>query len=193
MISKLNKIPTITPEMVEELKMRLGNSILPPDELQTNSVEDLLSYGVSVESLKNISDYWINNYDFTAFNQHLESLPHFTASTNQLDQLHFLHYPPRDESIKSTPLLLVHGWPGSFLEFTLDLIPLLQNQDPSLEIIVPSLPGFAFSSPPKSTNFGVYEIAKTLNYLMVNLLGFGSGYIAQGGGISLTKNLSVTI
>ena len=49
---------------------------------------------------------------------------------------------------KAIPLMLLHGWPGSFVEF-LDIIPILAaSKAPAFHLIVPSLPGFGFSSPP---------------------------------------------
>lgn len=84
------------------------------------------------------------------------------------------------------PVILLHGWPGSFLEF----LPLLQifreEYIPSTlpyHFIVPSMPGYAFSSgPPLDRNFTVFDVARIFNKLM-NDLGFGSGYVAQGGDI----------
>jgi microsomal epoxide hydrolase len=81
---------------------------------------------------------------------------------------------------------LLHGWPGSFLEF-LPILSIIKWQFTPATLpyhfIVPSLPGYAFSSPPPlNKNFGIQDIAQLMNQLMLNL-GFGSGYVAQGGDI----------
>lgn len=84
------------------------------------------------------------------------------------------------------PLLCLHGWPGNFLEFYSILEILTQRYTPETlpyHIVVPSLPGYAFSSPPPLTrNFQLQNIASIMNTLMIDL-GFGNGYAVQGGDI----------
>lgn len=86
----------------------------------------------------------------------------------------------------ATPIVLLHGWPGSFIEFLGILKLLTERYSPSTlpyHVIVPSLPGWGFSSkPPLDKDFRCDELADVINGLMVNL-GFGSGYVAQGGDI----------
>jgi microsomal epoxide hydrolase len=81
---------------------------------------------------------------------------------------------------------MLHGWPGSFLEFLQILSILKDRYTPETlpyHIVVPSLPGYAFSSkPPLDKDFRVEDVARIINTLMVQL-GFGSGYVAQGGDI----------
>lgn len=84
------------------------------------------------------------------------------------------------------PIILTHGWPGSFLEF-LPILSLMREQyTPETlpyHLIVPSVPGYAFSAPPPlDKDFDTEIVAQLLNQLMLNL-GFGSGYVAQGGDI----------
>lgn len=86
----------------------------------------------------------------------------------------------------ATPILLLHGWPGSFLEF-LPIISLVKShytpETLPYHLNVPSLPGYAFSSPPPlDRDFRVEDIARVMNQLMLDL-GFGSGYVVQGGDI----------
>lgn len=95
------------------------------------------------------------------------------------------------------PLIFLHGWPGSILEF-LGMLTVIKKQYPNPEdlpyhIIVPSLPGYAFSSsPPIDRDFKADNMAPVMNALMV-ALGFGSGYIAQGGdlGSFIARQLGV--
>jgi microsomal epoxide hydrolase len=81
---------------------------------------------------------------------------------------------------------MLHGWPGSFLEFLPIMQILMKKYTPSTlpyHIIVPSLPGYAFSSPPShDRDFQLQDVARILNNLMIQL-GFGTGYVAQGGDI----------
>lgn len=84
------------------------------------------------------------------------------------------------------PLLCLHGWPGNFLEFYSILEILTQRYTPETlpyHIVVPSLPGYAFSSPPPLTrDFQLQNIASIMNTLMIEL-GFANGYAVQGGDI----------
>lgn len=84
------------------------------------------------------------------------------------------------------PVVMLHGWPGSFLEFLKILSLLKERYTPETlpyHVVVPSLPGYAFSDkPPLDKDFGIRDISRIVNSLMVQL-GFGGGYIAQGGDI----------
>jgi len=83
------------------------------------------------------------------------------------------------------PIVFLHGWPGSFLEF-IDILSTLKAryspQDLPYHIIVPSLPGYTFSQIPLDKNFKTEDMASMMHTLMVGL-GFGSGYVVQGGDI----------
>ena len=99
-------------------------------------------------------------------------------------QVHFLVI--FSESENAIPALMLRGWPGSFLEF-LPILRLLMNKyTPSTlpyHIIVPSLPGYAFSSPPSlDCDFRLEDIAQIFDQLMVQL-GFSNGYAVQGGDV----------
>ncbi|CEJ82070.1 hypothetical protein VHEMI02161 [[Torrubiella] hemipterigena] len=88
------------------------------------------------------------------------------------------------ERTDATPVLLLHGWPGSVLEF-MEMVELLKTKytpaDLPYHVIVPSWPGFEFSSSPQiDTDFGTHDVARIFDKLMAQL-GLGSGYIAQGG------------
>jgi microsomal epoxide hydrolase len=98
--------------------------------------------------------------------------------------VHFVFMPSKRQD--AVPLLLLHGWPGSFLEF-LPMIDKLRKKygsnDLPYHIVVPSLPGYAFSSPPPlDKDFGIEDVARLMNQLMLNL-GYGAGYMAQGGDV----------
>ena len=82
-------------------------------------------------------------------------------------------------------MLLLHGWPGSFLEFLPLLSKLRQKYSPDelpYHIIVPSLPGYASSRPPLDKEFGIEDVARLMNDLMISL-GYGAGYMVQGGDV----------
>lgn len=128
----------------------------------------------------------------------LNSFPQYKMQVNDLDcdfDIHFVGL--FSEKPDAVPIILLHGWPGSFLEF-LPMLELLQTkytpQTLPYHIIVPSWPGYAFSSPPPlDRDFKTEDVARIFNKLMIQL-GFASGYVAQGGdlGSKLARILAVT-
>jgi pimeloyl-ACP methyl ester carboxylesterase len=90
--------------------------------------------------LKRLVGYWHDSYYWRMVQRRLNQFPHRTTSVEG-ERIHFIHM--RGDGSKP-PLLLVHGWPGSFLEFERLLGPLVADGH---DVVVPSLPGFAFSRP----------------------------------------------
>ncbi|KAI0128325.1 Alpha/Beta hydrolase protein [Xylariales sp. AK1849] len=145
-------------------------------------------YGIQHEWLINAKDYWLNNFDWRAEEEHINWFPNFTATVNDFSEdkvqlnIHFIAL--FSEKADAVPLVLYHGWPGSFMEFFPILRILTSKYTRSTlpyHIIVPSLPGYAFSSsPPHGSDFTIEDAALALDSLMRGL-GFSNGYIAQGG------------
>ena len=114
----------------------------------------------------------------------MNALPQFTLPI-QVDgfdtlEIHFVHQTsPRQDAI---PLVFIHGWPGHFHEVS-KILPLLTNPpsegEQAFHVIVPSIPGFGFSSNPSKKGFNLRKIAETFNQLMQSL-GYNE-YVAQGG------------
>ncbi|MET9260812.1 epoxide hydrolase [Amycolatopsis sp. NPDC004079] len=96
--------------------------------------------GVPVDWLREVASYWTTGYDWRAHEARLNEFPQFQTEIDGVD-LHFLHVPSSVSD--ATPLLLTHGWPNSFVEFA-TLIEHLSD----FHVVVPSLPGFGFSSAP---------------------------------------------
>jgi pimeloyl-ACP methyl ester carboxylesterase len=158
---------------VENLRERLRRTRWP--ERQT--VGDW-SQGVPLEYLQDLCRYWTDEYDFEAAAARLGGRPQFRVALDGLG-IHFLHVrSPHDNAL---PLVLTHGWPGSFVEF-LDVVePLTNPADPAdaFDVVVPSLPGYGFSDRPSSAGWGVQRIAMAWDELM-RVLGYHR-YGAQGG------------
>ncbi len=139
-------------------------------------------YGMPVASLRELAGYWRNTYDWRAHEAELNELDHFrTRLDGQL--VHFVH--ARSPHPDAFPLLLTHGWPGSIVEF-LDIIPMLTHPelhggDPAdaFHVVAPSLPGYGFSEPTRTTGWDVVRIARAFAELM-RRLGYDR-YGAQGG------------
>lgn len=140
------------------------------------------TFGPDDAWLRELCGNWLDGYDWRAVEARLNEQRHFTAAVDGLD-LHFIHRrSPRDDAL---PLILVHGWPGSFFEF-FDLIDPLADPDahgapdaPAFHVVVPSLPGYAFSRKPAAP-IGPRRMAGYLARLMTDELGY-DGYLAQGG------------
>jgi pimeloyl-ACP methyl ester carboxylesterase len=128
--------------------------------------------GVGIDDLKRLVAYWKNNYDWRKIEQRLNELPNFTTDVEG-ERIHFVHV--RGDNSRP-PVLLLHGWPGSFLEFERLLKPLATDGH---DVVVPSLPGFAFSKPITGV-IGPRRAAELMHALMVRLFG-EPRFIVQGG------------
>ncbi|MGI4730898.1 MAG: epoxide hydrolase family protein [Janthinobacterium lividum] len=128
--------------------------------------------GVGLVDLRRLVDHWLTRYDWRAQERRLNALPQFTAEV-QGQRLHFVHV--RGDGSRP-PLLLLHGWPGSFLEFEALIAPLVEDGH---DVVVPSLPGYAFSGRPASP-IGPKQTAELMHGLMVELFG-AARYLLQGG------------
>jgi epoxide hydrolase len=140
--------------------------------------------GVPAAYLRELAAYWANGYDWRAQEAALNAYPQFVTTIDGA-QLHFLHV--RSAEPGATPLLLLHGWPGSIVEFT-DLIgpltdPATHGGDPAgaFHLVIPSLPGYGFSGPLTETGWTDGRTAAALVELM-DRLGYHR-YGVQGGDV----------
>ena len=167
----------IPPEELGDLAERLAStrwpSVLPGPAWQR---------GVPVGYLRELAAYWQDGFDWRAQEAQLNSVPQYTT---QIDgqTIHFQHI--RSPEPHATPLLLLHGWPGSIVEFRHVTGPLSDPRthggDPAdaFDLIIPSLPGFGFSGPVTEPGWNSRRIAAALAELM-RRLGY-ERYGAQGG------------
>jgi epoxide hydrolase len=144
-----------------------------------------LRYGVSWDYMKALAKYWIEQYDWRKAEASLNRYPQFLARIGDYD-IHFYHVKGRGP--KPMPLILTHGWPGSVFEFLNAIGPLSDpasfggSPDDAFDVVVPSLPGFGFSSKPRGRPIGAPTVAALWNRLMTEVLGYPK-YGAQGGDI----------
>ena len=141
------------------------------------------AYGTDVGYLRGLLDHWRDGFDWRAQEALLNAVPQFKVPLHGID-LHYLHVSGNGPD--PLPLLLLHGWPGSVLEF-LELIPRLADParfggDPAdaFMVVAPSLPGFGLSFAPGQPRFSVEAIAACLAELMTGVLGYPR-FGAQGG------------
>jgi pimeloyl-ACP methyl ester carboxylesterase len=140
------------------------------------------SRGVPADYLRGLAEYWRTQYDWRRHESKLNEYPQFTTSIDG-QTLHFLHV--RSPEPDATPLVLLHGWPGSIVEF-IDLIGPLSNPrahggDPAdaFHVVVPSLPGHGFSRPLTNAAWSYKHMAEALTKLMERI-GY-ERYGVQGG------------
>ena len=129
--------------------------------------------GTSLAYLKDLVSYWHSGFDWRAQEARINRWPQYKVAMRGID-LHFIHAPGRGE--KPIPLLLMHGWPGSIVEFG-ELIPRLTEH---FTVVAPSLPGFTLSFSPGQPRFGTEEMADLFAELMSGVLGY-KRFAAQGG------------
>ncbi|MCK2241690.1 MULTISPECIES: epoxide hydrolase family protein [unclassified Crossiella] len=140
------------------------------------------SRGVPPDYLRALVEYWRTTYDWRAQEAALNEFPQFTTEIDG-QTVHFLHVTSAEPG--ATPLILLHGWPGSFVEFQ-DVIgpltdPVAHGGDPAdaFHLVIPSLPGFAFSSPLAEPGWNSKRMAAAMVELMARL-GYAR-YGVQGG------------
>ena len=149
---------------------------------QTMPNVDHWEYGTSHKYLKELCDYWIKDFNWKSHEKLINSFSNFKTNVDNID-LHFIKEVGSGNNPK--PLLLMHGWPGSIVEFLEIIKPLAHPEEfggraeDAFTVIAPSLPGFGFSDPPNKP-MGPRKIAKILNKLMIENLGY-KNYVAQGG------------
>ncbi|XP_063351421.1 epoxide hydrolase 1 [Pelmatolapia mariae] len=159
------------------------------------SLEDSqFNYGFNSQYLQKVVSYWRNEFDWRKQVDKLNQYPHFKTKIEGID-IHYLHVKPKKvpEGTSAVPLIMVHGWPGSFYEFY-GLIPLLTDlsnpHDLVFEVVCPSIPGYGFSEAPHKKGFDSVCAARIFHKLMKRL-GFQQ-YYAHGGdwGWLVTTNMA---
>jgi pimeloyl-ACP methyl ester carboxylesterase len=175
----------ISPFMIEDLRERLGRARWP-DEIQDSGWQ----YGTNREFLEELCTHWGHGFDWKEQEDQLNCLQNFRATINGFG-IHFIH--EQGKGSKRIPLLLLHGWPDSFVRFV-KLIPLLTAEGPSgisFDVIVPSMPGFAFSDKPVKPGMNTTVIAELYARLMKEL-GYPT-YMVHGSdwGASIAEQLAI--
>ncbi|XP_045762718.1 juvenile hormone epoxide hydrolase-like [Maniola jurtina] len=176
--------------MVKDLKERLRDRhpLAPP--LEGVAFE----YGFNSKQLETWLKYWAEEYPFRERENFFNKYPHFKTNIQGLD-IHFIRVKPNvPAGTEVVPLLLLHGWPGSVREFY-EAIPLLtavsKDRNFAIELIVPSLPGYGFSSAAVRAGLGADKMAVVIRNLMQRL-GFKKYYVQGGDWGSLIGKLMAT-
>jgi pimeloyl-ACP methyl ester carboxylesterase len=173
----------------EQFAIRISDAVLAdlarridttrwPDELENAGWE----YGSNLAYMRSLAEYWRHSYDWRREEAILNRLPQFRLAIDGF-HIHFVHV--RGKGPAPLPLIVTHGWPGSFVEM-LKLIPLLTDPtahggstEDAFDVIVPSLPGYGFSDRPGERGMDPKKIA-TLWVRLMEELGY-KRFGAQGG------------
>ncbi|KZM21947.1 uncharacterized protein EKO05_0000404 [Ascochyta rabiei] len=169
--------PNVPQEEVDRLFRKLRDTRLPDIPVVPDAGDD---YGPSLEWINKLKNFWQDKYSWPDAQKQISEWHHFTTEMDNL-KVHFIHEKARKRQKDAIPLLLVHGWPGTFFEFQNVMHPLLDPKDdaaPVFDLVVPSLPGFCWSQgPPRG--WTLQDTARIFDVLMKRL-GYNS-YAAQAG------------
>ncbi|KAJ5590575.1 hypothetical protein N7450_004547 [Penicillium hetheringtonii] len=166
----------IPEEEVDRLYRKLKDTRLPPREIVPGAGE---KYGPSYKWAKDLYNKWINDFDWGKVQDEINEYPHYLTTIENV-KIHFVH--ARAEKPDAIPILLIHGWPGSFYEFSRVWGPLSHPKDPNdqaFNVVAPSLPGFCWSDWPPRSGWTLQDTAVLFDNLMKRL-GY-SQYMVQCG------------
>ena len=172
-----------------DLRRRINAMRWPTRELVADQTQ-----GVQLATMEALARYWGTDYDWRKCEAKLNAIPQYLTEIDGQD-IHFIHV--RSKHDNALPLIITHGWPGSYIEQTkvIDLLtdPTAHGASASdaFHVVIPSIPGYGYSPEPKTLGWDPVRVARAWNVLMKRL-GY-SKYVAQGGdwGASVTQQLAL--
>ncbi len=177
--------------VLQDLKDRLARTRWP-DEIPGSGWD----YGSNLDYIKELVEYWRTEFDWRAQEERINRFSHFTADVEGLN-IHFIH--ERGKGPDPIPLIITHGWPSTFFEILKVVEPLTDPEnhggspEDSFDVVVPSMPGYGFSSLTTERGMNPAKVGDLWVKLMRDSLGY-SRFAAQGGdwGASVTAHLGFT-
>jgi pimeloyl-ACP methyl ester carboxylesterase len=167
----------VSDEELADLRRRIEATRWPEKETVTDQTQ-----GVQLATMQELIRYWGSEYDFGRLETRLKAVPHFMTEIDGLD-IHFIQVrSPHEDAL---PLIITHGWPGSFIEMLNVIGPLSDptahggDAEDAFDVVVPSMPGYGFSERPATTGWDPVHIAEAWIEL-TRRLGY-SRFVAQGG------------
>jgi pimeloyl-ACP methyl ester carboxylesterase len=164
-------------EQLVDLRRRIAATRWPDKETVSDS-----SQGAQLAQFQELVRYWGTDYDWRKAEATLNALPQFMTTIDNVD-IHFIHV--RSRHPNALPIIVTHGWPGSVIEQLKLIGPLTDptthggRVEDAFDVVIPSLPGYGFSSRPTGTGWDPDRIARAWAELMKRL-GY-TRYVAQGG------------
>jgi pimeloyl-ACP methyl ester carboxylesterase len=168
---------SISQEALIDLRTRVNATRWPDKETVTDQ-----SQGVKLQQIQNLVQYWGTTYDWRKTEAKLNALPQFVTNIDGLD-IQFIQIKSKHKN--ALPLLITHGWPGSFFELLKVIGPLTDptayggKAEDAFDLVIPSMPGYGFSEKPTGTGWGPEKIGNAWDVLMKRL-GY-KNYVSQGG------------
>ena len=181
----------ILDSVLDDLKSRLERTRWP-DELPGTGWD----YGSNLDYVKELVEYWRTKFDWHAQEKLINSFSHFKSKVDGLN-IHFIH--EKGKGPNPMPLVITHGWPGTFFEMY-KVIPMLSDPashggDPAdaFDVVAPSMPGYGFSDATDKRGLSVLSISDLWAKLMSENLGYQK-FAAQGGdwGARVTAKLGLS-
>jgi pimeloyl-ACP methyl ester carboxylesterase len=170
-------------DVLDDLEIRLGRA-----RWTRASDEAGWKRGTDPRYLRSLVAYWRVGFDWRRQEMKLGELPQYIARIDGND-VHFAHL--RSKYSSATPLLLLHGWPDSFFRYH-RVAPLLAAE--GYDVIIPSLPGFAFTPPlsPTPRERPMRAVANVMHALMTDVLGYPQyGVVGGDGGSVIAQSLAI--
>ena len=161
----------ISQPVVDDLKFRISQTRWT-DEIKDSGWQ----YGASLSYIKELADYWLDKFDWRKVEDKINQYPNYIAEIDGV-KIHFLHIKGKGKI--SVPLIITHGWPGSFMEMIKLIDHLTTDPEFSFDLIIPSIPGFGFSQKINTPGCNLWFISDLWSKLIKKL-----GYekvLAQGG------------
>ena len=166
-------------EQLDDLRRRVMATRWPTTELVSDR-----SQGVQQATMQALAEYWSTEYDWRRCEARLNTLPQFTTEIDGV-QIHFIHVKSRHEN--ALPLIMTHGWPGSVIELLDTIGPLTDPTayggaaEDAFDLVLPSMPGYGYSSEPVEPGWDAAATARAWAELMARL-GYDR-YVGQGGDV----------
>ncbi|MBN2839759.1 MAG: epoxide hydrolase N-terminal domain-containing protein, partial [Coriobacteriia bacterium] len=157
----------IPQEALDDLRRRIDATRWPSTELVADR-----SQGVQLATTQELARHWATNYDFGRVEARLNAVPQFTTEIDGVN-IHFIHV--RSPHENALPLIMTHGWPGSVIELLETIGPLTDptahggQAEDAFDLVLPSLPGYGFSSEPAELGWNVGRVARAWAELMHRL------------------------
>jgi len=170
---------SIPEDKIVDLRRRIVATRWPTKELVNDR-----SQGVQLATLRELARYWTTEYDWRKCEARLNALPQFTTEIDGVE-IHFIHVRSKHEN--ALPLIMTHGWPGSVIELLETVGPLTDptahggTAQDAFHLVLPSLPGYGFSSEPTELGWDAARTGRAWAELM-RRLGY-TRYVAQGGDV----------
>ena len=166
-------------EQLDDLRRRIEATRWPTEELVADR-----SQGVQQATMQALAEYWSTEYDWRRCEARLNALPQFTTEIDGV-RVHFIHVKSRHEN--ALPLIMTHGWPGSVIELLDTIGPLTDPTayggaaEDAFDLVLPSMPGYGYSSEPVEPGWDAAATARAWAELMARL-GYDR-YVGQGGDV----------